>query len=417
MSVQAEAAVLGAALISDAGADQAIDLLNPADLQRDAHRTVLDVIRELRGKGEPADVIAVTRTLSRRDRLDEVGGALALTDLAGEAPYAANISHWARIVADTARRRKMAAVIEQLRAEVQSADDLDALLDDAVTELATSGRVQVRSQQEIADAFDVRVTEGTDTAGHKLPWQQLDFIRVPEDGLTIVTGLPGHGKSTWTDAAICSMLPEVKVAFFSPEQSPADHHLFQLVHTLMKVNPRRDISNAKAWRKWVLERAWWIDDDRDCSPSAVIAAARRLVRDKGVRLVVIDPYNNLEPDYAATDGRQDLYIQALLRRLRRFARTEQVAVVVVAHPRRTEKISGTDAVFRVPTAADISGGQEWWNHADVVMSVWRNASGEEPGEFGAKDRVRVTVSKCRFAKWGRTDFGMLTFDESARSYA
>ena len=415
MSVQAEAAVLGAALTSDAKADQALDLVDVGDLQRDAHRTVYDTIAELRRKGETADTITVTRTLARREKLDEVGGAGAISDLAGQAPYSMPVSAWAKVIADTARRRKMASTIEQLRAEVYSTDDLDSLLDDAIQELSTAGPVQVRTPEAIGDAFDVRLEHGVDIAGYRLPWPQLEF-RIPDDGLTIVTGLPGSGKSTWVDAVMAQLMADVPVAFFSPEQSPADHHLYLLVNTLMGANPRTDRSEAKAQSKWVLDRCFWIDDDRDCSPQAVMAAARRLVRDQGVKVLVIDPYNNLEPDYGATDGRQDLYIQSLLRRLRRFARSEGVAVVVVAHPRRTEKIAGTDAVFRVPTAADISGGQEWWNHADLVLSVWRNQSGEEPKHFGDPSLVKVVASKVRFGKWGRTGKGTLTFDETARQY-
>jgi len=306
MSVQAEAAVLGAALTSDAKADQALDLVDVGDLQRDAHRTVYDTIAELRRKGETADTITVTRTLARREKLDEVGGAGAISDLAGQAPYSMPVSAWAKVIADTARRRKMASTIEQLRAEVYSTDDLDSLLDDAIQELSTAGPVQVRTPEAIGDAFDVRLEHGVDIAGYRLPWPQLEF-RIPDDGLTIVTGLPGSGKSTWVDAVMAQLMADVPVAFFSPEQSPADHHLYLLVNTLMGANPRTDRSEAKAQSKWVLDRCFWIDDDRDCSPQAVMAAARRLVRDQGVKVWSSTRTTTLSPTMARlTDGRTSI---------------------------------------------------------------------------------------------------------------
>jgi hypothetical protein len=95
--------------------------------------------------------------------------------------------------------------------------------------------------------------------------------------------------------------------------------------------------------------------------------------------------------------RQDLYIQDLLRRVKRFARETNMAVVIVAHPKSVPLVSGTDSVYRIPTAGDISGGQEWWNHADLIVSVWRNQSGERPDMHGTPDRVRVVVQKVRDA--------------------
>jgi hypothetical protein len=89
---------------------------------------------------------------------------------------------------------------------------------------------------------------------------------------------------------------------------------------------------------------------------------------------------------------------------------------VVAHPRRTEKVPQTDAVYRIPMAGDISGGQEWWNHSDSIVSVWRNQSNEEPDKFGYPSDVKVVVSKCRFSKWGTTGKGVLSFSLDERTY-
>lgn len=420
MSVTVEASILGAAMLSDRAADVMADRVSDGMWTRDAHRTVAAAITKLRGEGLTADLASVTDALG--GRLEEVGGPVALYDLTAHTPGTAQVGQWCEAVVDAYRRRRLDGVLAQLRADLaDSGVATDDLVEAAVAEMTAVGDGgRVVDPEMLLRRFGERVTSGVPQAGWRMPWQQMGWWRLPDDGLTVVTGLPTAGKSTWLDVLVASLLREnedLRVAFFSPEMSPPDHHMLELARTLMGGDPRGDAQKAKGWGRWLTERCFWIDDDRDSSPGAVLAQARRLSSDRGVRLLVVDPYNNLEPDSSHGD-RQDLYIQSLLRRYRRFARASGVAVVMVAHPRKMEKIPGTDAVYRVPGAGDIAGGQEWWNHADSVLSVWRNSSGEHiPGEPDYPPwQVRVTVSKVRFGKWGRTGQATLKFDEHARRY-
>lgn len=415
MSAEAEAATLGAAMLSDRAADVMLDRISPAMWTREAHRLVAEAVGKVRADGVTADAVAVGDLLGAR--LDEVGGAGALYDLTASAPGTASVDRWCESIIADHRRRRIDSVAAQLRADLYDADDLDDLIETTIGELtSTSDGGRTVDTGLLLERFGQRVRHGSPTAGWKMPWQQLSWWRLPDDGLTVVTGLPGSGKSTWLDVVVADLVrtQDAQVAFFSPEMAPADHHLFELVRTCMGADPQKDPGKAEGWARWLTGRCRWIDDDRDSTPGAVLSQARRLAM-QGTNVLVVDPYNNLEPDSSHGD-RQDLYIQGLLRRLRRFARAAQVAVVVVAHPRKTEKIHGTEGVFRVPLAGDISGGQEWWNHADAIVSVWRNQTGEEVAVHGQPWEVRVTVSKVRFAKWGRMGQAQLRFDDYARRY-
>ena len=421
MSSQAEIAVIGAALLDERACDIVCETVKPVMLQSEARRLVLETILALRGRGVKIDTVTVGDDLTRRGKIDQVGGPVGLYDATVQTPSVANVEAWCRQVTDAFRRRQIRSAVERLRVEVDEAVSVDDLVDAAVDELlATSSAPAVVDPKGLLSDFGQRLENGIPRVGWESPWSSLDFFRLPQNGLTIVTGLPGSGKSTMLDVWLAGLMKKhdtFRPVFFSPEMSPADHHLHELVKTAMGCEPSADPVKASEWAQWFVSRAWWVDDDRDSSTSGVLAQARRLVR-MGANCLVVDPYNNLEPDAGGRRGeRQDLEIQALLRRLRRFARSLGVAVVVVAHPKKMERVPSTDAVYKIPHAGDISGGQEFWNHADAIVSVWRNQSGEHPGEFGEPWDVTVTVSKVRFGKWGRTGKGKIRFDERARRYS
>jgi twinkle protein len=287
---------------------------------------------------------------------------------------------------------------------------------DALIRTLPSG--EVADPNEVSLEFYERL-EGQTVEAFRTGQRDIDSLfTLPRGMLTILTGLPGSGKSTFLDWLIMNYAEQAdcRPVFFSPEQGPPSRHLVSLVHSRLGADPVRNsnrdaIEDARAW--W-MERASWIQDDRDNTASSVLAVARARAA-KGANLLVIDPYNNMTPDQR--HDRQDLYIQDLLRKVKRFARETNMAVVIVAHPKSVPLVAGTDSVFRVPTAGDISGGQEWWNHADVIATVWRNQSGERPDMFGDPKQVELVVQKVRdVGRVGRLGRVRFYFDEAKRRY-
>jgi twinkle protein len=301
-----------------------------------------------------------------------------------------------------------------LRTDVEYAATVDGMLADLQSALPTG---KVADPSEVSMDFYERL-QGQPVPAFRSGWPELDRqFTLPRGMLTIMTGLPGSGKSTFLDVLLQRYCDgDGQVVFFSPEQGPPGRHLVSLVHSRLGFDPvqsdRRDeIEDARQW--WV-RRASWIEDHRDNSTSAVLAIARSRAA-KGANILVIDPYNNLSPD--GRFDRQDLYIQDLLRKVKRFARETNMAVVIVAHPRSVPIVSGTDSVYRIPTAGDISGGQEWWNHADLILTVWRNQSGEQPDTYGDRNTVKVIVQKVRDAgRVGEIGDVRFAFDDARRTY-
>jgi replicative DNA helicase len=417
--LHAEVQLLGGMLESVGVRLEALDRIRPDDFYRSSHRVVFETIRAMHDAGQLVDSAALADRLNRDGTLEEVGGSLAVADLAAGLISQAHARAAVGIVADKASRRRAVDSMRQAAGLMTGDEPLPDIIDRTVaslTGLMPSGSTVDRS--EVAFDFEMRL-EGVTVPAFRAGIQQLDErLSFPRGMLTIVTGLPGSGKSTWLDWMLHRMADKdgARPLFFSPEQGPPGRHLIGLVHTRIAADPvgRRGDPNVAAAREWWLERAGWIQDDRDNTPSSVLAVARGQAN-KGYNLLVIDPYNNLGSDQRF--DRQDLYIQDLLRKVKRFARETNMAVIMVAHPRSVPTVNGTEAVFKKPSAGDISGGQEWWNHADLIVTVWRNQSGEQPDTYGDPNEVHIIVQKVRDAgRIGNLGATRLAYNPLTRGY-
>ena len=416
--LESEAIVLGGCMYQPVLAAHALEQLRPDMFYADAHRTVFEAVAHLADRQKPTDVPGVTALLLHRGQLEDVGGALAIHDLTDRLLSSAHHRAAVRKVQDLFSRR---TAIEQMRRAVQAFsedEDYAGTVDRTVDAL-----IRTLPAGEVADPTDVSLEfyerlQGATVPSFRSGIRELDrLFTLPKGMLTILTGLPGSGKSTFLDWLLLQYAEkaDARPVFFSPEQGPPARHLIGLVHSRLGADPvEAHMDEVEDARQWWMDRVSWIQDDRDNTASAVLAIARSRAS-KGANLLVIDPYNNMTPDQK--HDRQDLYIQDLLRKVKRFARDTKMAVVIVAHPRSVPLMSGSESVFRVPTAGDISGGQEWWNHADLIATVWRNQSGERPDIYGDPNQVELVVQKVRdVGRVGRQGRVRFYFDETKRRY-
>lgn len=233
----------------------------------------------------------------------------------------------------------------------------------------------------------------------KTGWRSLDnFYSVRAGELTVVTGIPGHGKSEWLDALVVNIANSAgwRFGIFSPENQPLEFHVSKLAEKVIgkpfaKGSPHRiSESELDDCIGWVRRHISFILPD-DPTLNAILSAAKAIVYRHGIRGMVVDPWNEIE--HSRPNGMTETeYISQALSQIRNFARRNGVHVWVVAHPAKMQKEK--EGGYPVPTPYDISGSAHWRNKADNCLTVYRKVSDESR-------TVEIHVQKIRFKDVGR----------------
>lgn len=234
--------------------------------------------------------------------------------------------------------------------------------------------------------------------GFSTGWPAMDdFYTVRPGEFTVITGIPGHGKSSWLDNLMVNLSRwhKWKWAVFSAENFPVERHAAGLmeIHAGMPFNKGPNVRMDDHERDFSL--AWIGEHFRFIRPQQDRYSLDRIVQIAfsagDVDGLVIDPWNELDTS-RPRDMREDEFISVSLTKLRWLARASEIHVFVVAHPAKYQRVQGQPKP--VITLNDVKGASEWYAKADNGLSVWR----DEQDTSGATD---VHIQKIRFREVGR----------------
>ena len=211
--------------------------------------------------------------------------------------------------------------------------------------------------------------------------------------LCIVTGIPGSGKSEFIDeiAERLNIRYGWRWAFFSPENAPLTYHASKLIEKFVgkKFGHATMPMNEYAYAKQHLEKNFsFISPADNFKLDNILTKARSLVRRRGIKGLVIDPYNRLESEIGTRS--ETLYISEVLDKLTNFAQLNDVLVVLMAHPTKLQKDKQTGQIT-VPTLYDISGSANFYNKADFGIVVHRDR---------VENYTIINVAKVKFRHLG-----------------
>jgi len=218
-----------------------------------------------------------------------------------------------------------------------------------------------------------------------------DWINIRLGDFVVVTGVPGHGKSTFVNELCYNLANQgLYVTFASLEQMPQREHRRNLrtLHAgkYVKDCDAHELADAD---DFIEKRFSFIVPGEDDNPTIewVLERCKAAVLRYGASVVVLDPWNEMDharpPEISLTE-----YVGEAIKALKRFARNYQCTMIVVAHPAKLRR--DRDGAFPVPGLYDISDSANWANKADLGIVIHRETSGDS----------LIRVAKARYADIG-----------------
>jgi len=207
-----------------------------------------------------------------------------------------------------------------------------------------------------------------------------------------VTGIPSSGKSDFVDQMVVGYNANYgwKTAFASPENHPTYLHAHKLMRKTWQDMPSPSDIDTPQWNKvadHVNDNYFFIDMDR-YTLEAVLRKAAELVKRKGIKCLVIDPFNKIRDVDCNTED-VNRYTMEYLTKIEIFAKKYDVLVFIVAHP--TKMYKGQDGKIEEPTMYNIKGGGEWYDASYHGLLIHR--------DYEAKT-VKAKVLKVKFQNLG-----------------
>ncbi|MBE9564187.1 MAG: replicative DNA helicase [Proteobacteria bacterium] len=421
-SIEAEQAVIGGLLLDNRAWENIADKLVEEDFYRYDHRLLFSAIRELEARNDPFDAVTLSQCLEKNEQLEQAGGLVYLGVLAKDTPSAANIVAYANIVREKSVLRQLIAVGTDISGSGFQPEGRDSkeLLDDAekkVFHIAEQGSRGTSGFQEMklllsktVDKIDKLFNSDGGITGVSTGFDKFDEMTtgLQESDLVIVAGRPSMGKTTFAmniaeNAAIADKLP---VAIFSMEM-PGDSLTMRMISSLGRVDAHHIRTGQLTDEDWaritsaihiLSETKIFIDDTPALSPSDIRARARRLKRQHGLGLIIID-YLQLMQIHGSNENRTT-EISEISRSLKAMAKELKVPVIALSQLNRSLE----QRPDKRPVMSDLRESGAIEQDADLIVFIYRDEVYND--DSPQKGVAEIIVAKQRNGPIGKS---LLTF--------
>ncbi len=421
-SIEAEQSLLGGLMLDSAAWDQIADRVLAEDFYRNDHRLIFEAAGGLIERNQPCDAVTLSGHLESQGMLDQVGGLSYLGSLARDTPTSANIRAYADIVRERSVLRKLITAGNLIVGNALEPDGREAreIVDEAeravfeIAEAGSRGQVGFRSVKSILPDVVNRIDElyhsDGKMTGIATGFKVLDEMTsgMQPGDLIIIAGRPSMGKSTLAVniAENAALGAGKSAAIFSMEMS-AESLTLRMISSLGRINQ----SNLRSGR--LQEEDWpridsamtqlsaakiFVDETPGLSPTEIRARARRLKRDRGLDLIVVDYLQLMQ--VAGTKENRATEISEISRSLKALAKELKVPVIALSQLNRGVE----QRLEKKPVMSDLRESGSIEQDADVILLIYRE-------EVYDKNTTRKGIADIIIAKQrnGPTGDVQLTF--------
>jgi replicative DNA helicase len=385
-SMEAEQAVLGAALRDGEALSKALEILERQNFYRESHRLIFEAMCELFEQGEPIDLLTLQERLRLRDRLEAAGGVSYLSQLIDMTPTAGHVRHHAKIVREKAILRGLIHVATEIVGQsYEDALEVEEMLDRAEKSIFAI------SEQKITPSFtDTYSVMKESLKDIEAQFEKKEYITGVPTGFTdfdemtaglqpgdlvIIAGRPSMGKTAFVlnIAQHAASAKGVGVAIFSLEMSKSQLGIRLLCSEarISSTKLRTGFLSKKDWGPLTLaagtlsEAPIFIDDTAVMTDLEIRAKARRIMAEKNIGLIIVD-YLQLVRGRDRQESRQQ-EVSEITRSLKALAKELSVPVIAVSQlSRAVEQRQG-----RRPQLSDLRESGAIEQDADLVAFIYR----------------------------------------------
>jgi len=420
-NLEAEQAVLGAVLLDGESLVTAMERLTGDDFYRTGHRYIFDAMISLADGDEPVDLVTLTAKLQGRGQLDEVGGVTYLSELANAVPTAANIDYYAQIVEEKSMLRRLIRAATQIVTNgYASEDDVGGLLSEAearILEISNrrggNGFISIRDVlMEVFEKVEFLSQNKGGTTGIASGFRDLDKMTsgFQRSDLIIVAARPSVGKTAFAlnIAQNVGVREKETVAIFSLEMGAS-----QLVQRMICAEANVDATRLRTgflepddWEKMTMaigslsEANIYIDDSPSVTVSDIRAKCRRLKKERGLGMILIDYLQLIHGRSKNGENRQQ-EVSEISRTLKQIARELEVPVIALSQLSRGVE----QRQDKRPMMSDLRESGSIEQDADIVAFLYRDDYYNQESE--KKNIIEIIIAKQRNGPVGTVELAFL----------